>query len=339
MQLHPAAFHISLNSRGFKTSMPLSNTMPLHGQSSSSASPPLSTTPAPPYCRPPANRRSSCRLGLLQRVDQPVEVRAQLPGRREAHVARHAHPVAQVLGGRHHGRRSVRRCAGGHLRGAAHAGQGRLAGWEGQHIAGGAASATEGLPQAGHSSAAQGEGPAAPGRGALTCSACGPTCLASTPTSSACTTCRSAASAAGMWSSAGTAVGSASGALTGLGPRLPAPLSANLTTAWLFLISLDAASRVSMAGSSPGVAGGVKGGRGRQGGAVRCVQGCVAGLRRWAPGRWLAAAARPGGAAAAAALAAPAAGATTLMVWPAATTPAQAPSLGHSQQPGGPPRE
>ncbi len=46
--------------------------------------------------------RSRCCLLPLQRVDEPVEVCAQLPGRREAHVPRHAHPVLQVLGRWHH---------------------------------------------------------------------------------------------------------------------------------------------------------------------------------------------------------------------------------------------
>lgn len=59
------------------------------------------------------------------------------------------------------------------------------------------------------------------------------------------------ASASVRNSMAGTAVGSARGALTGRGPGLPGPRSANLTTFSWFLISLAAAARASRSKSSP----------------------------------------------------------------------------------------
>lgn len=61
--------------------------------------------------------RFSLRLSALQCVDEPVEVRPQLAGGREAHVPRHAHPVAQVGGRGNHRGTVVTGSRGGNLQG------------------------------------------------------------------------------------------------------------------------------------------------------------------------------------------------------------------------------
>ena len=82
-----------------------------------------------------------------------------------------------------------------------------------------------------------------------------------------CATLRSAASTSFSCSIFGVAVGSDSGAVTGLAPRDPTPLRANLTTALLLLMSLEAATNLSTGGLSPVERGsrdcGVIGSRGR----------------------------------------------------------------------------